>query len=504
MAEYSKKKFYWLKLQDDFFDDIKIKKLRKIAGGDTYTLIYLKMQLKSLKNNGILVYEGVDPTFEEELALLLDEDVDNVKMTLAFLTANGLIKESEDKQYLMTTIKVGSETDSAERVRQFREKQKQEKLLEKLLCEQPQIVQLQGTNILGNGQNSPENEKTLHCNANVTKCNGDVTKCNVEIEKDIEIEIDKREEKDIDIDIEKDTSLSLKEIKERDKEKKEKDSLSLSHSSTKKNIESENKEYNIDYKEREEILNNLKSERFRNKLKEYLQVKDRKDGFMTATELQDFIADLREKTKTERIDENGQKVIGGGIDNAMGIIDGLIEELNKQDDTSSLFGELASSMCKNTDSDNITPIFDIETPNTAESQTAEMQKFISDYGIIVNGYNGNIYEIDWRKVRQAYEESEYLRNNKQSKFLRWICKNYRDIVGGYYEDSEERKEDRENAEGAKRFLEQCKKFDEEKRQREEEQRQLERAERDYFDDNNDYGEEVHNDDDDDYPSSKFT
>ena len=31
------KKYYWLKLKEDFFRQKEIKKLRKIAGGDTYT-----------------------------------------------------------------------------------------------------------------------------------------------------------------------------------------------------------------------------------------------------------------------------------------------------------------------------------------------------------------------------------------------------------------------------------------------------------------------------------
>lgn len=42
--------YLWLKLPDDFFRQKPIKKLRKIAGGDTYTIIYLKMLLISLKN----------------------------------------------------------------------------------------------------------------------------------------------------------------------------------------------------------------------------------------------------------------------------------------------------------------------------------------------------------------------------------------------------------------------------------------------------------------------
>lgn len=120
------KKFFWLKLKEDFFRDKRIKKLRKIAGGDTYTIIYLKLQLLSLKHNGTLIYEGVEDTLEEELALEIDEDEDNVKVALAFLFTNGLIEETDPNHFVMTeTIQcIGSESASAERVRKHREKQK--------------------------------------------------------------------------------------------------------------------------------------------------------------------------------------------------------------------------------------------------------------------------------------------------------------------------------------------------------------------------------------------
>ena len=117
------KKYFWLKLKEDFFRDKRIKKLRRIAGGDTYTIIYLKLQLLSLKNNGALIYEGVEPTLEEELALEIDEDENNVKVALAFMFTNGLIEETDPNHYIMTeTIKcIGSESSSAERVRKHRE-----------------------------------------------------------------------------------------------------------------------------------------------------------------------------------------------------------------------------------------------------------------------------------------------------------------------------------------------------------------------------------------------
>ena len=79
MAE---KKYYWLKMTDQFFEDKAIKKLRKIAGGDTYTIIYLKMLLTAIKQGNKMYFEGIEDDFMEELALELDEDTDNVKVTL--------------------------------------------------------------------------------------------------------------------------------------------------------------------------------------------------------------------------------------------------------------------------------------------------------------------------------------------------------------------------------------------------------------------------------------
>ena len=54
-----------------------VKKLRRIAGGDTYTIIYLKLQLLSIKREGLIMYEGTESNLTEQLALELDEDEDN-------------------------------------------------------------------------------------------------------------------------------------------------------------------------------------------------------------------------------------------------------------------------------------------------------------------------------------------------------------------------------------------------------------------------------------------
>ena len=149
------KKYYWLKLQDGFFDSKRIKKLRKLAGGDTYTIIYLKMQLVAMKKGGVLEYTGLEKTFAEELALELDEEPENVSVTVHYLLSCGLLEESSESEYFVpyAVMNTGSESTSTRRVREHRER------------------------------------KALHCNADVTPMK---QLCNTEIEKEKELEEDEK------------------------------------------------------------------------------------------------------------------------------------------------------------------------------------------------------------------------------------------------------------------------------------------------------------------------
>ena len=178
------KKYYFLKLNDDFFASKEIKRLRKLAGGDTYVIIYLKMQLLSLKNEGKLFYEGFDDSFCDELAMDLDEEPDNVSVTINFLIKHGLLQEITDEEYLLPGVinNISSEGSSAARMRKLREKRKASQ------C---------------------DNNVTLQCNANVTDVTNCNKKCDVDIDIDIEKDIDIDIEKDIDIDIEKDIDIDI-------------------------------------------------------------------------------------------------------------------------------------------------------------------------------------------------------------------------------------------------------------------------------------------------------
>lgn len=123
------------------------------------------MQLLSLKNEGKLYYEGVEETFSEELALELDEDPDNVKMTISFLQNCGLLEITDVDEYILTEVpaSIGSESVSAERMRKCRAN-KNKKLL---------------------------GEQASQCDSAVTASDGVVTTSDTEIE--IEKEIEKRE-----------------------------------------------------------------------------------------------------------------------------------------------------------------------------------------------------------------------------------------------------------------------------------------------------------------------
>lgn len=116
------KRYYWLRLKDDFFSSKRIKKLRKLAGGDTFTIIYLKMQLLAIHTDGVIKYTGLEEEFADELALDIDEEPENVKITLSYLLNTGLAETSDNVSYFFpyAVENTGSETASTIRSRECR------------------------------------------------------------------------------------------------------------------------------------------------------------------------------------------------------------------------------------------------------------------------------------------------------------------------------------------------------------------------------------------------
>ena len=124
MAE--EKRYWWLKMEHDFFEQKEMKALKRMAAGYVYTTIYLKLLLKSLKNNGSLYFESIEDDFVSELAFDIDESIDDVSAVFDFLKRKGLLVEiSEEEVSLPGAVqRIGSKTQSAVRMERMREKKK--------------------------------------------------------------------------------------------------------------------------------------------------------------------------------------------------------------------------------------------------------------------------------------------------------------------------------------------------------------------------------------------
>ncbi len=167
------KKYFWFKLKEDFFQSKEIKMIRKLPSGADILIVLLKLQLKSLSTNGIIEIDGLCDSIEDEISVIIDEDINLIKLSLAALRRFDLISlvDTKDIKMLLHNELVGSETASTIRSRKSRELSKKE-------------------------------EKALLSNTNATNCNTDIE---IDIEKEIDIEID--------IDIEKEqTNQSINQF----------------------------------------------------------------------------------------------------------------------------------------------------------------------------------------------------------------------------------------------------------------------------------------------------
>ena len=280
------KKYVWLKLKKDFFQQRAIKKLRKIAGGDTYTIIYLKLQLLSLDDEGKLFYEGVEENFAEEMALAIDEDPDNVKVVLMFLEKNGLLESVTENEFVLpeTVDSIGSETAAAERKRQQRIREK-----EKLLIEEKTEDDIKKCDIV-----TPMSQ-------GVTFLSDDVTNCHTEKEKEKEIDTT--------------TKIDILDKKEPEQTEEKENSSSSSFSLIKNMLEqhgiSNNTKMNIMVLVRDE---NITVERVAEVLKA-AQLKHWQDGAIYQALRDKWVINLdaeqaerqRQREKSAKIDEQNKK-----------------------------------------------------------------------------------------------------------------------------------------------------------------------------------------------------
>ncbi|WP_297522982.1 phage replisome organizer N-terminal domain-containing protein [uncultured Clostridium sp.] len=116
------KKYYYLKLKDDFFDSPEIKVLESMTNGYKYSNLLLKLYLKALKFNGALRLNEFIPYSIEMVAAITGMDIDTVKVAFELFKQLKLIEVLDDGTIYMLEIQnfIGTSSSEADRKRKYR------------------------------------------------------------------------------------------------------------------------------------------------------------------------------------------------------------------------------------------------------------------------------------------------------------------------------------------------------------------------------------------------
>lgn len=122
MANNDNKRYYWLKLKKDFFQQHQIKVLKSLPNGRLYALIYLELLAESTTHNGELRYSQMLPYDTVTLSAVIDEDKDNVEKAIETFVNLELVEILDDGTIYMLEINrlIGSETGQTIRKRESR------------------------------------------------------------------------------------------------------------------------------------------------------------------------------------------------------------------------------------------------------------------------------------------------------------------------------------------------------------------------------------------------
>ena len=121
------KNYYYLKLKDNYFDKDNIKILEAMPNGHIYSLIIIKLYLKSCKHDGCLMMTDripYDPDKIDILAKVINHDIDHIKEAIRAAVELDLITIFDTGKMWMTEIQnyIGQSSTEADRKRQYRKK----------------------------------------------------------------------------------------------------------------------------------------------------------------------------------------------------------------------------------------------------------------------------------------------------------------------------------------------------------------------------------------------
>lgn len=125
----NEKKYYWLKLKDNFFDDDTVRFIEEQENGIKYSNFYLKLCLKSVRTNGKLIRlvgETLIPYDIKSLSNLTGVDFDIVNSAMQLFNNLGIISILDNGELYLSQVRelIGSETDKAPLMRRKRAEEK--------------------------------------------------------------------------------------------------------------------------------------------------------------------------------------------------------------------------------------------------------------------------------------------------------------------------------------------------------------------------------------------
>ncbi len=210
------KRYYWLKLNENFFERTEVLAMLAQKNGSEIAVIYLRLMMMGINSDGLIEYEHIMPDLTSEIALKLHCNAAAVGTALGFFAFVGVAEVTEQSVKLLRMDDMaGSESESAEKMRKLRSK----------LCDNTEVTndntcdtipsQCDNTKVTNcntevtNGNTSVtipsqcDNTKVTNCNTEVTNdntCNTIPSQCDLDIEKEKDIEKDTDIQTDIDTD----------------------------------------------------------------------------------------------------------------------------------------------------------------------------------------------------------------------------------------------------------------------------------------------------------------
>ncbi|MEG1256649.1 phage replisome organizer N-terminal domain-containing protein [Clostridium sp.] len=177
------KKYYYLKIKDNFYETEDIKILQAMDNGYLFSDILMKLYLKSLKTDGKLMFKEHIPYNAKMIATITDHNVAIVEKSLGVFSQLGLIEILDNGAIFMLDIQnfIGQSSTEADRKREYRSKIEYERNMNLLEEKVGQMSEKCPTEI-------SETIETTQPNGQMSDISPPELEKEIELEKDIEID----------------------------------------------------------------------------------------------------------------------------------------------------------------------------------------------------------------------------------------------------------------------------------------------------------------------------